>query len=434
MKGKRRTTEQYKLELKEVNKKNNTNIRLKDGVEYINSQTKIIHICTCGKEWNVKPNHIIDNKAKSCGLCYSFAQWGIDNYGKDFLDKYWDWEKNNNLGIDPWKISYSSIKPKVWIKCQVRDYHGSYDTICNSFVNGHRCGYCKGGRIVHQKDSFGQYLINTYGENALKLYWDYEKNTIDPFLLKTQAHKIVYIYCQEKDYHGSYPVLCDNFINGNRCSYCNSRSNNRIHPLDSIGKILEDKGLLHLWSDKNEKSPFKYSPGSSQKHVYWKCPESKHDDYKRSIYESKDANFRCPECQYSKGEERISNCLISKSFIKIDQDDFNQLLNEDKFNKDYYIPQMKFDGLVGINNGLLSYDFYIPKYNLIIEYDGEYHFRLIKYKNESMEDAKNRFNKQQIHDRMKSKYALDNDMDLLRIPYWEFDNLEEILEREVFNK
>jgi len=194
VKGKRRTTEQYKLELKEVNKKNNTNIRLKDGVEYINSQTKIIHICTCGKEWNVKPNHIIDNKAKSCGLCYSFAQWGIDNYGKDFLDKYWDWEKNNKLGIDPWKISYSSIKPKVWIKCQVRDYHGSYDTICNSFVNGHRCGYCKGGRIVHQKDSFGQYLIDTYGDNALEKYWDYEKNIFNPWEINYGSNnKIIYI-------------------------------------------------------------------------------------------------------------------------------------------------------------------------------------------------------------------------------------------------
>ena len=70
-----------------------------------------------------------------CDKCNSFAQWGIDKFGEDFLDKYWDYEKNE--GINPWVISYGSIK-KVWIKCQEKDYHGSYKTLCNVFYNGQR--------------------------------------------------------------------------------------------------------------------------------------------------------------------------------------------------------------------------------------------------------------------------------------------------------
>lgn len=37
-----------------------------------------------------------------CFTCNSFAQWGIDNIDNDFLNKYWDYEKNIN--INPWKF------------------------------------------------------------------------------------------------------------------------------------------------------------------------------------------------------------------------------------------------------------------------------------------------------------------------------------------
>ena len=393
MKGKRKTTEQYKKELEKVNKKNGTNIKLKDDIEYINSQTKIIHICTCGKEWNVTPNSIIDNRAKSCGLCYSFAQFGIDNIGEDFLERYWDYEKNNEIGIDPWKISYSSIKPKIWIFCQEKEYHGSYDIICNSFVNGHRCGYCKGGKIAHSKDSFGQYLIDMYGKNALELYWDYEKNIVDPFSLKIQAHKIVYIYCQEKDYHESYPIQCDNFINGNRCSFCNPKSNDKVHPLDSLGKILEDKELLSLWSNKNKKSPYEYTPSSNQD-VYWKCSEEKHDDYFRSIAESKDAYFRCPSCSNEQRESIMATTL--KQVLKYEYPDTIWEYNA---------------GFKTNKNGISRYDIFVPELNnLLIECQSEYH-----------DDPE-----QQEIDKLKKEYVLNNGYNYLAIDKRDYTPLEAI--------
>ena len=49
-----------------------------------------------------------------CKQCNSFAQWGIDNICEDFLEKYWDYNKNT---LDPWNIKYGSSK-RVWIKCQ----------------------------------------------------------------------------------------------------------------------------------------------------------------------------------------------------------------------------------------------------------------------------------------------------------------------------
>ena len=268
---------------------------------------------------------------------------------------------------------------------------------------------------------FAQCGIDNLGEDFLEKYWDYEKNDVSPWDISYGSKKMVYLFCQEKSYHGSYPIRCNSFTNGARCSYCVSR---KVHPLDSLGTLYTQ--VLDIWSDKNKKSPYEYSPGSNQE-VYWKCPEGEHKDYKRKIIESKDANFRCPECQYSKGEEAISNYFMNKGFIKISQEDFDQLIDRDN-SKVYFIPQKEFKELIGLGKGLLSYDFYIPKLNLLIEYHGMQHEKYCRGFHKSKKD----FEKQLEHDKRKCEYALNNNINLLVIWYWDFDRIEEILEREFY--
>lgn len=88
----------------------------------------------------------------------SFAQWGINKFGVSFLDKYWDYEQNNKLNINPWKLSIHSNK-YVYIMCQKHSYHGSYKTRINDFVskdNQEICGLCTRRRgKVHYFDSIG---------------------------------------------------------------------------------------------------------------------------------------------------------------------------------------------------------------------------------------------------------------------------------------
>ena len=64
---------------------------------------------------------------------------------------------------------------------------------------------------------------------------------------------------------------------------------------------------LDVWSDKNNKTPFDYTKGSSDE-VWWKCENGLHDDYYRMISRTVSYNFRCPECgrenqKKPKGEE-----------------------------------------------------------------------------------------------------------------------------------
>ena len=104
----------------------------------------------------------------NCKSCNSFAQWGIDNIWEDFINKYWDYDKNTT---SPWEVSYCSSSKKVWLKCQEKDYHESYNVCVNNFTSGNcRCPYCSGKKI-HPKDSLGQYIIDNFGEEFLYKIW-----------------------------------------------------------------------------------------------------------------------------------------------------------------------------------------------------------------------------------------------------------------------
>lgn len=72
--------------------------------------------------YEMTPNDFINNHR--CPYCSnlkvhpkdSLAQYVIDNFGLDFLNKIWNWDKNNKLGIDPWKIKPNS-GIEVWWNC-----------------------------------------------------------------------------------------------------------------------------------------------------------------------------------------------------------------------------------------------------------------------------------------------------------------------------
>ena len=171
-----------------------------------------------------------DKARVDCIYCNSFAQWGIDNVCDDFLDKYWDYDKN--VGVNPW-ILPRAAKQRVWLKCQNVDYHSSYDIIADSFHNGQRCPYCSRKRI-HPQDSFAAYNIRRLGDDFLEKYWDSDKNTIDPFLITSHSDSCkVWIKCQDVDYHDAYNVRPRDFSSGkSNCPYCHMI---RVHPLDSLG-------------------------------------------------------------------------------------------------------------------------------------------------------------------------------------------------------
>lgn len=114
----------------------------------------------------------------------------------------------------------------------------------------------------------------------------------------------------------------------------------------------------------------------------------------------------CPHCiAPTKGEQKIIDCL--------------------ELNNEKYTFQKSYDDLRGINNGLLSYDFYISDKNLLIEYQGEFH------DGKDNEYVAQNLDRQQEHDKRKRDYAKSHNIKLLEIWYWDFENIEKILTREL---
>ena len=112
----------------------------------------------------------------------------------------------------------------------------------------------------------------------------------------------------------------------------------------------------------------------------------------------------CPRCRASHGEVDVSNWLENNN-IK-------------------YETQKRFHNLVGIKGRTLPYDFYVPDYNCLIEYQGNFHDHTDRI--QSDED----FEQRKIHDKLKKEYAISNKYNFLEI--WYYDNIEEKL-KEMFN-
>ncbi len=110
--------------------------------------------------------------------------------------------------------------------------------------------------------------------------------------------------------------------------------------------------------------------------------------------------YGCPECSSSKGEKEIKSYLV------------NHNIN--------YIPQHTFHDCKHIH--VLPFDFYLPYYNLCIEYDGIQHFKPIEYFGGDMA-----FKEIVKRDLIKTNYCLLNNICLLRIRYDE--NVVESLEQ-----
>lgn len=111
----------------------------------------------------------------------------------------------------------------------------------------------------------------------------------------------------------------------------------------------------------------------------------------------------CPKCKESNGEKTVRLWLEN--------------------HKVHYISQKWFNNCKDIKP--LPYDFYLPEYNMCIEYDGIQHFEPIDFfgGHESFELTKK-------HDKIKNDYCKNNGIKLLRIPY--FKNIEEELSNFLF--
>ena len=117
----------------------------------------------------------------------------------------------------------------------------------------------------------------------------------------------------------------------------------------------------------------------------------------------------CPICNVSKGEKKCADYFKAQNIS--------------------YVSQFEYSDLLGIGGKNLKFDFAIINKNQeilgLVEYDGEFHYKK-QYYDDSYEIG-------QIHDAKKNDYCFKHNIPLLRIPYWEYDNVDIILDKFIKN-
>lgn len=113
------------------------------------------------------------------------------------------------------------------------------------------------------------------------------------------------------------------------------------------------------------------------------------------------------------GEEKIAKVLKDNQIIFERQKTFNSCKFLD-------------------TNALAKFDFYLPDYNILIEYDGIQHYEPRTFGGCSQEQAENNFKKIQLHDKFKNEWCKNNNIKLIRISYKNINkiNLQNLLQEE----
>ena len=109
----------------------------------------------------------------------------------------------------------------------------------------------------------------------------------------------------------------------------------------------------------------------------------------------------CPHCSESRGEKTIAKYL--------------------KDNKIPFVRQKKFTTCRNVFE--LPFDFWIPSKKILIEYDGEQHFKA----NEHF-GGQQAFDNLKANDAIKSNWCIQNNIELIRISYYEADKIPMILD------
>ena len=133
------------------------------------------------------------------------------------------------------------------------------------------------------------------------------------------------------------------------------------------------------------------------RNVIWKC---RCDCGEITFVSGGDLNTHtksCGKCQCSHGELLIKEILEKSNINFITQKTFEDCINP-------------------LTNMKLRFDFYLPDYNCCIEFDGIQHFKETYYFKDNLKTI-------QYRDDIKNNYCKENNIDLIRIPYYNINNI-----------
>ena len=321
---------------------------------YVNAKTKLrVKHNKCNRIYEVQPYAFL--QGKRCPKCFG-------NYKKtdaDFKKEIYDLVGNDYVFLDSYVNAYTKIRVKH------NECGNVYLVKPNNFINGSRCPYCF-GRPKKTDAQFKREIYDLVGNEYVFL---------DPYVNDGTKLRVKHNKCGH-----TYKVKPNCFIGGSRCPFCciHTGKTNIQFQQGVYGLVGNEYTFLDSYVNSDTKISVKHN----------KCG---------NVYSVRPTDFfshhtRCPYCNSSKGETIISKILNTLNINYEAQKTF-----EDLRDKSY-----------------LSYDFYLPNQNILIEYQGLQHYEPVDHFG-----GESRLKAQQKHDQMKADYARDHTYNLIAVPYTE---------------
>lgn len=358
--------------------KYNINANLELLGKYVDSHTPIKCMCKkCGNIFSAMPYQI--EKGSGCKKCADKVRgYNLRNSHEDFIEKMSEINKSIHiLG------KYKTAKDYINVQCNKCKY--VWNPTADSLLHGYGCPRCA-NKLVTENEFLKKF--NIYGDKNIIICGKYVNSytKIDCYCIICGYKMKMYSYQLT---NGVGCKKCKDKISGQKRKITNDQFINRVK------LVNPDLIVLDVYS------------GSTNK-VHVKCSKCGYVWEPTAYVIMKNNPTNCPYCQISKLEKGVKDYLVT---------------NNIKY-KQYH----KYKKLNGVGAKPLSYDFYLPTYNLLIECQGIQHERPIDFFG-----GNKQFVTQKIHDIRKRKYAHDNNIRFLEIWYYEKTKINKILEQTLNN-
>jgi very-short-patch-repair endonuclease len=272
---------------------------------------------------------------------------------------------------------YKGGEEKLLWLCLFNSKHGCYRQKLHKHLFGQRCPKCwaerrgksKRLRIQDIEKQFPELVPGQmYVNNRKKLLWR----------------------CLKDASHGTYFQTHNSHQQRHGCSLCGRDKTLKATRLGI--EYLEKKFPLELVKGQKYVNAFRK--------LRWKC--SAHGEYLQ-IYNIRQQGGGCPYCFESRGEKRIDLYLKNVYFV---------------FEREKRFKTCRW-------KNPLPFDFCIPSLKVLIEYQGEQHYRWISFFN-----SRKSFKSLCRNDHIKRLWARRNGWRLIRIPYT-IKNIEAYLDKKL---
>ena len=271
--------------------------------------------------------------------------------------------------------------------------HGECKTRAGSILKGSGCYWC--GRTSAAKKRAATTLKERQDSLYLKALSACREKGYELISKKEDILNNETYVTYKCPVHGLQKMRIHNLVSGRNCPKCNNDIQSKKYRLSSIeveqrvsalgGKLLNKQDYINRY----------------KKNLIIECPICNTPFTISLVLFTQHGGQVCPDCNDSKsvGEKRIRKYLETNNIL---------------FEQEKWFPDCR-----DINP--LPFDFYLLDHNIIIEFDGEQHYKQGHFTHSQLSYT-------QLHDTIKNDYYKNNNIKLIRIPYWDINNIEMILD------